>query len=134
MLKICLCSLNHLTNIINFINEYFLANVSLHIRNRHYIEYLDGENGEITSLGYPCKYPNNVNYTWILKTGNNKTSVNFYILDVQAETRGDWSCYDYLKVSKCISGYKDVCFFLSVGKMKRFIFTFGLYDKTLFSS
>ena len=88
---------------------FVLANSSVQITKRHYIEHIHGENGQITSLGYPCTYPNNVNYTWILKTGNNKTSVNFHILDVQAETRGDWSCYDYLKVSKCMSGYKGVC-------------------------
>mgnify|MGYP003690466489 CR=1 FL=1 len=49
---------------------------------------------------------------------------------MQAETRGEWSCYDYLKVSKCMSGYN----LGSVGKIKRFIFTFGLYNKTRFPS
>ena len=86
----------------------FSANATLQIKSRHYTEYLDGEYGQITSLGYPCAYPNDLNYTWILDTGNNKTRVYFYILEVQAETLGDWSCFDYLKVSKYMSVYKDV--------------------------
>ncbi|XP_078311355.1 scavenger receptor cysteine-rich domain-containing protein DMBT1-like [Crassostrea virginica] len=88
------------------------ANASVQIIKRNYIEHIDGENGQITSLGYPCTYPNNVNYTWILKTGNNKTSVNFHILDVQAETRGDWSCFDYLKIDRiepCCASLTEVC-------------------------
>ena len=42
------------------------------LKKRHFVEYLDGENGQITSLGYPCEYPNNVNYTWIIKMETTK--------------------------------------------------------------
>lgn len=54
--------------------------------------------GHILSPGYPYEYPNNLNYTRIILIGN-KTSVNFSILDLESETRGESDCYDYLKVS-----------------------------------
>ena len=64
----------------------------------YYTEYLECNSGQITSPGYPCNYPNNVNYTWIIQTGNNRTSVNFTIVDLQAELKGRTHCYDYIKV------------------------------------
>lgn len=83
-------------------NFFFItvANTSVDREETHYTRHLGGESGQITSLGYPCNYSNNANYTWIIKTGNNKTSVNFTILDLQAETNGSWSCSDYLQVCR----------------------------------
>ena len=61
----------------------------------------DKVSGHILSPGYPYEYPNNLNYTRIILTGN-KTSVNFSILSLEAETDGEYDCYDYLKVSSCL--------------------------------
>lgn len=71
---------------------------SLHERS-YYTEYLlvDSGKGHITSLGYPCNYPNNANFTWIIKAKRDQINVNFTIFDLQAETT-DRGCYDYLKV------------------------------------
>ena len=76
----------------------YLANTSVNKEETHYTKELDVDSGEITPLEYPCNYSNNANYTWIIKTKHNKTSVNFTILDLQAETNGIWSCSDYLQV------------------------------------
>lgn len=54
----------------------------------------------MTSPDYPCNYPNNVNFTWIIKPGKIKDIVNFTILDLQAETKNGRSCYDYLQVRR----------------------------------
>lgn len=51
------------------------------------------------SPGYPDNYPNNINYTWILVSGSNNTIVNFTIVDLQTESDGNMSCFDYLTVS-----------------------------------
>ena len=84
--------------IYHFIFVIYLANTSVNKEETHYTKQLDDDSGEITSLEYPCNYSNNANYTWIIKTKHNKTSVNFTILDLQAETNGIWSCSDYLQV------------------------------------
>lgn len=78
----------------------YLANTSIAKEETYYIEQLNDESGEITSLGYPRSYSNNANYTWIINTGNSETYVNFTIADLQAETNGIWSCIDYLQVCR----------------------------------
>lgn len=78
----------------------YLANTSIAKEEIYYIKQLNDESGEITSLEYPCNYSNNANYTWIIKTVNSETDVNFTIVDLQAETSGIWSCVDYLQVCR----------------------------------
>ena len=56
-------------------------------------DQVDAYRGHINSPGYPGEYPNNVNLTRIISFGNQRASVNFTILDLDAE-----SCCDYLKV------------------------------------
>lgn len=53
----------------------------------------------MSSPNYPGNYPNNINYTRIIDTGNTNTSVNFTILDLEAETFDNGNCLDYLRVS-----------------------------------
>lgn len=53
----------------------------------------------MSSPNYPGNYPNNINYTRIIYTENPNNSVNFTILDLEAETFGKGSCLDYLRVS-----------------------------------
>ena len=63
-------------------------------------EYLEGgNNGSISSPGFPDNYPNNVNYTRIINVKNTRSRVNFTVLYLEAETDGNLSCFDYLKVS-----------------------------------
>ena len=79
----------------------YLASTSIAKEETYYIKQLNDESGEITSLGYPCSYSNNANFTWIIiKTGNSKADVNFTIVDLQAETNGIWSCTEYLQVCR----------------------------------
>ena len=92
----------------------YLANTSVEREETHYTRQLGGESGEITSLGYPCNYSNNANYTWIIKTRNNRTSVNFTILDLQAETNGIWSCFDYLQVCQIPKLLQSSFFFFAL--------------------
>lgn len=70
---------------------------------RYYTENLNSSSGQLTSPEYPCNYPNNVNYTWTIQTGNDY--VNFTILELDAEVRthGEWFCVDYLKVINLIN-------------------------------
>ena len=61
----------------------------------------NGSNGEIMSPGYPIRnYPDNINYTWILKTGNLNANVNFTILDSNISEPNFSPCDDYLQVRK----------------------------------
>nr|XP_022286135.1 deleted in malignant brain tumors 1 protein-like [Crassostrea virginica] len=72
----------------------------------------------MTSPDYPCNYPNNVNFTWIIKPGKIKDIVNFTILDLQAETKNGRSCYDYLQITR----FDPCCITLIEGC------TFGTYS------
>ena len=56
-------------------------------------DQVDAYRGHINSPGYPGEYPNNINWTRIISFGNQRSSVNFTILDLDTET-----CCDYLKV------------------------------------
>ena len=63
----------------------------------------NGSNGEITSPGYPRNYPDNINYTWILRTGHLNANVTFTILDSDISEPYFPPCDDYLQVRKTIS-------------------------------
>ena len=60
----------------------------------------NGESGEITSPGYPANYPDNINYTWILRTGHLNANVTFTILDSDISEPYFPPCDDYLQVRK----------------------------------
>ena len=57
----------------------------------------DANLGKLNSPAYPGEYPNNINLTKIISFGNKRASVNFTILDLEAETNSA-DCFDYLKV------------------------------------
>ena len=63
----------------------------------------DGKSGEITSPGYPANYPDNVNYTWILRTGHLNANMTFTILDSDISEPYFPPCDDYLQVRKATS-------------------------------
>ena len=60
----------------------------------------NGSSGEITSPGYPANYPDNVNYTWILRTGHLNANVIFRISNFDISKPNFSPCDDYLKVRK----------------------------------
>ena len=60
----------------------------------------NGESGKITSPGYPANYPDNVNYTWILRTGHLNANATFTILDSDISEPYFPPCDDYLQVRK----------------------------------
>ena len=60
----------------------------------------NGENGEITSPGYPANFPDNIKYTWILRTGHLNANVTFTILDFDISEPDFSHCDDYLQVRK----------------------------------
>ena len=65
--------------------------------------------GQITSPGYPLNYPNNANYTWIIKTGHQKAEVEIKIefMDIKK-----WSpCDDYLLVRRLTVKYKSSSYY-----------------------
>lgn len=47
-----------------------------------FIEYRDDKCGQITSPGYPGNYPNNVNYTLMIRTGHSKSNVTITVIDM----------------------------------------------------
>eukprot|EP00105_Crassostrea_gigas_P037423 XP_019921571.1 PREDICTED: uncharacterized protein LOC105325461 isoform X3 [Crassostrea gigas] len=59
----------------------------------------NGSTGIITSPGYPGNYPNNVAYTWTLKTGNLNATVSFNFQDFDIiKYRYTPHCEDYLQI------------------------------------
>lgn len=62
------------------------------------LKYEDNIVGHIVSPGYPMEYPNNSNYTWVIKTGNSSANTMFRIfeMDIKESTRN--SCDDFLEV------------------------------------
>ena len=63
----------------------------------------NAESGEITSPGYPANYPENVTYTWILRTGHLNANVTFTILESDISEPYFPPCDKYLQVRKTIS-------------------------------
>lgn len=61
------------------------------------LQYEDGITGQITSPGYPRNYPNNLNYTWIIRTGSQYANVAFRIIEMNIKEW--WYCDDYLEVN-----------------------------------
>lgn len=59
---------------------------------------LQGNDGQITSPGYPGNYLNNVNDTWIIKTDDKRANVTFYIQEMDIEKTQGFPCGDYLEV------------------------------------
>lgn len=59
---------------------------------------LQGNDGQITSPGYPGNYLNNVNDTWIIKTDDKRANVTFYIQEMDIENTPGFPCGDYLEV------------------------------------
>nr|XP_034339167.1 CUB domain-containing protein-like [Crassostrea gigas] len=60
------------------------------------LQYEDGITGQITSPGYPGRYPNNVNYTWIIRTESQSANVAFRIIEMNINRW--WYCDDYLEL------------------------------------
>ena len=60
----------------------------------------NGSIGEIMSPDYPRNYPDNINYTWILRTGHFNATVIFTIMDFSIDTSHIPPCNDYLQVKK----------------------------------
>lgn len=88
--------------------SFFILN-----RDTNYLFKIEGENhvqhtdidasrthkGIITSPGYPGNYPNDVNYTWTLKTGNPQATIFLEISDFMiVKYRYTSNCEDYLQV------------------------------------
>lgn len=61
------------------------------------LQYEDGTSGKMTSPGYPGNYPNNVNYTWVIRTGSLSANVAFRIIEMSI--KGWTPCDDYLEVN-----------------------------------
>lgn len=63
------------------------------------LQYKDGINCQITSPGYPGSYPNNANYTWIIRTGSQSANVAFRIIEMNINRWSYSYCDDYLEVN-----------------------------------
>ena len=78
--------------------------------------YKNGMYGQLTSPGYPGNYPNNANYTWIIKTGHRQAEVEIKIefMDIKK-----WSpCDDYLLVRRLTVKYKSSLCYLDLVTIK----------------
>ena len=91
-------------NIFKLINELFEIEKGAYAVEQTFIVdgTSNGSSGEITSPGYPGNYPDNVNYTWILRTGHLNATVNFTILDSNISEPYIPPCDDYLQVRNTI--------------------------------
>ncbi|XP_056015527.1 cubilin-like isoform X2 [Ostrea edulis] len=63
------------------------------------MQYISGNTGRFTSPGYPGTYPNNVNYTWILTTGDLTANVTF--------TFDNFDIYRY-RYEPCTDDYLEI--------------------------
>ncbi|XP_062615519.1 cubilin-like [Saccostrea cucullata] len=93
------------------------------------VEYLDINQGQITSPGYPGKYTNNVKHAWEIRTRPNLTYFIFTIHDM------DIPCGDYLKIEEV----NPCCHtpFYKCGKMheqKRTVYVRGKQIRISFTS
>ncbi|XP_078339047.1 uncharacterized protein LOC111123356 isoform X3 [Crassostrea virginica] len=85
-----------------------VINSILEIGGSPFLTYETDIYGQITSPGYPGNYPNNANYTWILRTGHQKANVTVNIAMMSIE---EWSpCDDYLLIKEidpcCFTAFK----------------------------
>ncbi|XP_061194348.1 protein SpAN-like [Saccostrea echinata] len=83
------------------------------------VKYLHTNEGQITSPGYPDNYPNNVSFTWIIRTRRNDAYEAFIILDM------DIACGDYLKIEQV----EPCCFNAFYGCSNRKIHQRTVYTK-----
>ena len=67
----------------------------LDIHGRQILIYKDDLNGYITSPGYPANYPDNINYTWILRN-EHRTRIDIKIIHMNSIHQVP--CGDYLEV------------------------------------
>lgn len=74
-------------------SEFFFSVVN------NILQYEDGITGQITSPGYPGSYPNNANYTWIIRTGSQSANVAFRIIEMNINRWSYSYCDDYLEVN-----------------------------------
>uniref|UniRef100_A0A8W8JXE7 CUB domain-containing protein n=1 Tax=Magallana gigas TaxID=29159 RepID=A0A8W8JXE7_MAGGI len=80
------------------------------------LRYEDDISGQITSPGFPRNYPNNVNYTWIIRTGSHPANVAFRIIEMSIKK---WRpCDDYLEITEI----EPCCFrlFKQCGQLKNY--------------
>nr|XP_022321347.1 uncharacterized protein LOC111123356 isoform X2 [Crassostrea virginica] len=88
--------------------KYFIVlNHISEIGGSPFLTYENGIYGQITSPGYPGNYPNNANYTWIIRTGHQKANVTVKIAMMNIEK---WKCDDYLLIREidpcCFTAFK----------------------------
>nr|XP_034328028.1 uncharacterized protein LOC105347018 isoform X2 [Crassostrea gigas] len=98
-----------LTNIIMFLwIPMFLSILINHssVQAKPEVVILQGNDGQITSPGYPGNYLNNVNDTWIIKTDDKRANVTFYIQEMDIEKTQGFPCGDYLEITE-----EDPCCF-----------------------
>ncbi|XP_056008672.1 mucin-2-like isoform X2 [Ostrea edulis] len=63
-----------------------------------FMGYLDEKSGQITSPDFPATYPNNVNCTWLIRTGHPQSNVTITVIDMDIK---EWNpCDDYLKIQE----------------------------------
>ena len=80
----------------------------LDIHGRQILIYEDDFNGYITSPGYPANYPDNINYTWILRNGH-RTRIDIKIIHMNIIHQVP--CGDYLEVHVYLLNICNTIFF-----------------------
>ncbi|XP_062617348.1 embryonic protein UVS.2-like [Saccostrea cucullata] len=74
-------------------------------------EIRDTNKCQITSPGYPDHYPNNANFTWIIRAGRNESIFTFVIDDMDIEIFNSGFCDDYLEIKEiepcCYTAFKE---------------------------
>ena len=80
----------------------------LDIHGRQILIYEDDLNGYLTSPGYPANYPDNINFTWILRNGH-RTRIDMKIIHMNIIHQVP--CGDYLEVHVYLSNICNTIFF-----------------------
>lgn len=62
------------------------------------LKYEDNIVGHIVSPGYPMDYPNNSNYTWVIRTENSSANIMFRIFEMDIKESKGNLCDDFLEV------------------------------------
>ncbi|XP_062615521.1 protein SpAN-like [Saccostrea cucullata] len=62
------------------------------------MEIINTNKGQFTSPGYPGNYPNNANYTWIIRTGHTAANIKFRTHDMAI--KHTYACDDYLEIKR----------------------------------